>query len=142
MHVKEVEKSGTRIKTGENGFRNLSDLDTHRDSISEELKSVKWKDLNDMVYRLELSYHENIDVLDVKCIAGSTKGYTLAPGVYRITDISLFLKTLLPKEVKVSVTIDDIRLNSNITNNKTIRFTKRFFLYIFRIHSIASRTPM
>ena len=39
------------------------------------------------------------------------------------------LKNLLPKEVKVNITIDDIRLKSNLNTNKLIRFTKRSFLY-------------
>ena len=37
--------------------------------------------------------------------------------------------TLLPNKVKVNTTIDDIRLRSNSTTNKTIRFTKKSFFY-------------
>ena len=37
------------------------------------------------------------------------------------------LKSLLPKEVKVNFTIDDVRLKSKLTTNKTIRFTKILF---------------
>ena len=37
------------------------------------------------------------------------------------------LKSLLPNKVKVKNTIDDNRLKTNLTPNKTIRFTKRFF---------------
>ena len=40
------------------------------------------------------------------------------------------LKSLLPKEVKIIITIDDIRLKSNIATNKTIKFTKKYFFYI------------
>ena len=40
------------------------------------------------------------------------------------------LKSLLPKEVKVKITIDDVRLKSNLTTNKTIRFTKKSFLLV------------
>ena len=35
------------------------------------------------------------------------------------------LKSLLPKEVKVNNAIDDIRLKSNVTTNKTIRILKK-----------------
>ena len=42
----------------------------------------------------------------------------------------LRLKSLLPNEVKVEITINDIRLKSNITTNKTIKFTKISFNYI------------
>ena len=39
------------------------------------------------------------------------------------------LKSVLPDEVKVKTTIDDSRLRSNLTTNKTIRFTKKSFFY-------------
>ena len=39
------------------------------------------------------------------------------------------LKSLLPDDVKVNVTIDDNRLKSSFTINKTVRLTKRSFLY-------------
>ena len=76
---------------------------------------------------MELNYDEIIDKLDVKSIAGSTIGYTLPPGIYKITDISLMLKSLLPNKVKVKITIDDTRLRFNLTTNKTIRHTKKLF---------------
>ena len=44
--------------------------------------------------------------------------------------VFFWLKSLLTNEVKVSFTIDDVRLNSNLTTNKTIRFTKKSFFYI------------
>ena len=37
------------------------------------------------------------------------------------------LKSLLPDEVKVNITIDDIRIKSNLTTAKTIRLTKKSF---------------
>ena len=83
-----------------------------------------------MVCRLQLTYDEIIDILDVKYIAGSIIGYTLPPGIYEISDFNLMLKSLLPDEVKVKITIDVIRLKSNLTTNKIIKFTKRSFFYI------------
>ena len=71
-----------------------------------------------------------MNILDVKYIPRSTKGYTLVPGIYEVTDIDMMLKSLLPKEVKVNITIDDIRLKSNLTRNKTSRFTKKSFFYV------------
>ena len=35
------------------------------------------------------------------------------------------LKSSLPDEVKVNITIDDIRLKSNLTTDKTIKVTKK-----------------
>ena len=40
------------------------------------------------------------------------------------------LKSFFPKEVKVKITIDDIRLVSNLTKNETIKFTKKPFVYV------------
>ena len=90
-----------------------------------------------MVYRLQLTYDEVINILDVKYISGSTIGDTLSPGVYKISDINLMLKSLLPGKVKVNITIDDTRLKSNLTNNKTIRFTEKPVLYYFMFYGIA-----
>ena len=37
------------------------------------------------------------------------------------------LKSILADEVKVNITIDDVRLRPNVTTNKTIRVTKTSF---------------
>ena len=39
------------------------------------------------------------------------------------------LKSLLPSTIKVNITIDDIRLNSNSTTDETIKFTEKSFTY-------------
>ena len=131
FHVEEVRKRGNQMKIGDNDDLGLSDLDTCKDSIIKELKRVKYKDLEDMVYRLQLTYGEIVDILDVKNIAGSTKGFTLGQGIFEVTDINMMLKSLLPEDVKVNITRDDIKPKSNVSNNKTISFTKRSFSYIF-----------
>ena len=41
----------------------------------------------------------------------------------------MFLKHILPDNVKESVTIDDIRLKSNLKTNQTLLFTKKSFFY-------------
>ena len=80
-----------------------------------------------MVYRLQRTYDENVDILDVNYIAGSTKVYTLPLGICKNTDINSMLNSALPKDLKVNITIDDIKLKSYLTTNNTIRFTKRSF---------------
>ena len=87
------------------------------------MKRVKYTELEDLVFRFHLTHPEIMDILDVKHIAGSTKGYTLAPGIYEILDFVFMLKSLLPNELKLNNTVDDIRLKSNLTTNKTKRFT-------------------
>ena len=63
-----------------------------------------------MVYRLDSTYEETWHILDVKYIAGSSTGYTLPLPIHEISDNILMLKSLLPNEVKVVITIDDKRL--------------------------------
>ena len=67
----------------------------------------------------------------MKYFATSSTRYTVPPGIYEITDVNLMLKSLLPNDVKVEITIDDIRLRSNLGKNKTIRFTKKYFSILY-----------
>ena len=62
---------------------------------------------------MELTYDEIVVILETKFIAGSTIGYLLPEGKYEISDINLMLKSLLPDQVKVNITIDNIRLKSD-----------------------------
>ena len=65
LHVKEAEKRGTRIEI-ENSCYNLAGFDHFKTEILAEVRRVKYKDLVDMVYRLELTYDEVLDILDMK----------------------------------------------------------------------------
>ena len=40
-----------------------------------------------MVYRMQLTYEEIVDVLDVNYFTGSSNGYTIPPGIYEIINI-------------------------------------------------------
>ena len=66
-----------------------------------------------MFYRVELTYDEIIDTLEANYIAASSTGHTLPTGIDEIIDIVLMLKSLVPDEVKINITIGDIRLKSN-----------------------------
>ena len=77
---------------------------------------------------MELTYDEIVDILHVKYFAGSTNGYTMVPGFFEFSDNNLLLESLIPSEEKVNIKIDDIRLKSKLTTNKTIKFTKKSFL--------------
>ena len=65
LHVNEVRKRGSIIKIGEKEYK-LSDFDNQKYEILEELKNAKYNDLADLVYRMQLTYDEIIDVLDLK----------------------------------------------------------------------------
>ena len=128
LHVKEVQKGGTRIELGNSGF-NLAGFDHFKSEILSELKRVKYKDLEDKVYRLELTYDEIVDMLDVNYIAGSIIKNTSPVDIYEVNNINSMIKFLLHREVKLNITIDDIRLKSKLATNKTIKLIKNSFFY-------------
>ena len=128
LHVDEVRKRGNKIKIGDNEYK-LSDFDNQKYEILQELKNAKYNDLEDLLYRMRLSYDEIMDILDLNYIPTKRTGYSLNPGIYEVIDLNNTLKHILPDNVKVNITIDDIRLKSNLTINQTLIFTKRSFFY-------------
>ena len=67
LHVEEVRKRGNKIQVGDNQYK-LSDFDTQKNDILEEIRNVKYNDLKDLVYRVQLTYDEVLDILDLKYI--------------------------------------------------------------------------
>ena len=63
---------------------------------------------------MQLTFDEIIDILDIKNNPTKITGYTLPPGAFEVSDIDLMLKSLLPNDVKISITTDNIRLKSNL----------------------------
>ena len=125
LQVEQVGNKGTNFIND----WSLTRLGTVKNKIFEEINNSKNNDLEDIVYRFQITYDETIDILDLKCIPTKTIGYILPSGIYQISVINLMLKSLLTNEVKVSITIDDTRLKSNITTDKTINFNKKSFFY-------------
>ena len=78
---------------------------------------------------MRLSYDENMDILDLKYIPTKRTGFSLNPGIYEVIDLNSTLKFILPDNVKASVTIDDIRLKSNLKTNQTLIFTEKPSFY-------------
>ena len=93
----------------------------------DESKSDNYHDLEDLVYRTELTYDQIVDILDIKYFPEETAGYTLPPGIYEITDNNKTLGNLLRDIVKVCIAIDDIRLRSNSNIKQTLIFTEKYF---------------
>ena len=69
-----------------------------------------------------------MDVLDLKNFPTKRTGYCLNPGIY-VTDLNNTLKFILPDNVKVSVTVDDVCLKSNLKINQTQFFTEKSCFY-------------
>ena len=128
LHIDEVRKRGNKIKIEDREDR-LSDFDTQKIEILEELKHAKNNDLEDLVYRMRLSYDEIMNILDLKYIPTKRTGYSLNPGIYEVIDLNNTLKYIPPDNVKVNTTIDDIRLKSNLKINQTLIFTEKSFFY-------------
>ena len=78
---------------------------------------------------MQLTYNEIIDILDLEYIPTKRNGSSLNPGIYEVVDLNNTLKYILPDNVKVSVTIDDIRLKSNLKTYQTLIFTEKSFFY-------------
>ena len=95
----------------------------------EELKNLKYNDLEDLVSRIQLTHGDIRDILDLKYFSTKPTVYSLNPGIYEVSDINKTLEHSLPDNLEVSVTFDDIRLKSNLKKNQTSIFAKRFFFY-------------
>ena len=78
---------------------------------------------------MQLTYDETMDILDLEYIPTKRTGYSLNPGVYEVVDLKNSLKYILPDNVKVSVTINDVSLKSNLKTNQTLTFTNKSFFY-------------
>ena len=128
LHVEEVIKRGNKITIGDSEQK-LPDFDTQKNEKFEELKKVKYNDLEDLVYRMRLSYDEIMNILDLKYIPTKRTGCSLIPGIYEVVDLNNILKYILPNNVKVNITIDNIRLESNLKNNQLLIFTEKSFFY-------------
>ena len=98
--MNEVENRGTRVEKENNSYE-LASFDHFKSEVLSELKRLNYSDVEDMAYRLQLTYDKIIDILDVENISGSAIGYALPPALYKISDFNLMFKSLLPKEVKV-----------------------------------------
>ena len=62
---------------------------------------------------MQLTYQELIYILGLKFISPFKTGFSLNPGIYDVVDLNNTLKYILTDNVKISVTLDDVRLKSN-----------------------------
>ena len=138
LHVEQVRKKGLILI---NDY-SLSSLGMFKDEIREELKNVKYNDLEDLVYRFQLTYDEIMNILDMKYIPTKRTGYSLNPGIYEVVDLNNTLKYILPDNVKVNVKIDDIGLKSNLKTNQTLLFTNKSFVYTILGYTQSHQGPL
>ena len=84
-----------------------------------------------MVYRFKLTYNETIDLLNLKDLPTKRTSYSLNPEIYEVLELNNTLKYILPDNVKVSVTTDDIRIKSYLKNNQTFFLKEKPFFKQF-----------
>ena len=108
----------------ENNEYILSNFDTRKNEVLGELGNVKYNDLKDLVYRFQLTYNEIKDILDLKYNPTERTIHSPNPGVYEVVDLNNTLKYVLPDNVKVSVTVDGVRLKSNLKINQIYKLIK------------------
>ena len=85
---------------------------------------------------MQLTYDEIIDILDLKYTPTKKTGNSLTSGIYEVIDLNNTFEYFSPDNVKVSVTIDDVRLKSLLKTNQKLIFIEKFSLYNFRFYSI------
>ena len=71
-----------------------------------------------MVLGIELTSSEIEEILYTKYFATSPTGYTPPTGLYALSDLSWIIKSLLPDDENVDITIDDFRLRSKLTTGE------------------------
>ena len=128
LHVEAVRQRGSVIKIADKEYK-LSDLDNQKNEILEELRNVKYNDLRDSIYRMQLTYNEIIDLLDLEYIPTKRIGFSLNPNIYNVVDINNSFKYILPDNVKINVTIDERKYKTDLKINQTLIFENKSFFY-------------
>ena len=141
LHVAEVRKRGDKIKIADYEYK-LSDFDTQKNEIIEGLKNVKYNDLEDLVYRMRLSYDEIMDILDLKYIPTEKTGYSIEPNIYNVVDINKTLKNILPTNVKIDISIDERKYKTDLKINQTLIFKNKSFFYSILGYTQSHQGPL
>ena len=128
LHVNEVRKRGNIVKIGDKEYK-LSDFDNQKYEVLEELKNAKYNDLEDLVYRMKLTYDEIINILDLKNFSTKRMGYSIEPNIYNIVDLNKTLKHILPNNIKINVSINERKYKTDLKINQTLIFINKSFFY-------------
>ena len=127
LHVEQVRKKGIVLTED----YSLSSLDMFKNEILGELKKVEYNDLEDLVYRFQLTYDEIIDVLDLKYFTTKRMGYSIEPNIYNLVDLNKTLKNILPNNVKIDINIDERKYKTDLKINQTLIFTNKSFFILY-----------
>ena len=87
-----------------------------------------------MVDGMGLTNDEIIHIFNLTYMQLEGTGFTVLPGIYGISALYSMLKSLLPSNVNVNFTIDDIRLTSKLKDTQTTIITRSsFFVQLFKL---------
>ena len=125
LHTEQVRKKGLILIKD----YSLSSIDMFKNEILEELKKAKCNDLEDLVYRFQLTYDEIINILDLKYIGTKRIGYFIEPYIYNVIDLNKTLRNILPDNVKIDINIDERKYKTDLKINQTLIFTNKSFFY-------------
>ena len=92
---------------------------------------MKYNDLEGLVYRMQLTYDEVINILRRKYNPTKRTCYSLNPSIYEVVNSNNTIKFISPNIVKFSITIDDVRLKSNLKFNQSLIFTNKSYFKQF-----------
>ena len=70
------------------------------------MRNLKYKDLRYLIYRMQLTYNEIIDILDLEYIPTKRIGFPLNPNIYNVVGLNKSLTYILRDNVKINVFID------------------------------------
>ena len=88
-------------------------------------KNAKKNDIEDIVYRFQLTYDEFVNVLDLKYIHTKRIGCSLKRTMYQIGNINNTLKIFYPVMRKEVLTIDEKIYKLILKINQTRIFTEK-----------------
>ena len=129
LHVENVGNRGNKTKIEGNEYK-FTDFDTKKKTrYLKNLKNVKYNDLEDLVYRFQLTFDEIIDKLDLIFTPIERIASSLPSSIYENFDTNKTLEHILPDIKKVINTNDGIRLKSKLRINQTLFFTKKIFFH-------------
>ena len=86
----------------------------------------KNNDLEGMVYRMQIT-NEIINALELAYNPSKRIGFSSNQGIYEMADINKTLNYILPDNAKVPVTIDDIRIKSDLNIFQFLKFFQKSF---------------
>ena len=76
---------------------------------------MNYNDLEDMVFRMNLTYNEKEYIIEEKFVGAEHRSFSTQPGIYEIREVNDTLKSVSPENVKINNTANDITMEGVMT---------------------------